>query len=81
MTNEPETLGDIDHTNPYTGRVFGETQAYGRGRTVAADGGESGGADSDGADDETLGDVSHIVGRTDTDATQRSFDRGGGDGE
>ena len=48
-TNRPTTertdyrpeLGDVSHTNPYTGQVFGDTQTYGRGRTVAADGGEA----------------------------------------
>ncbi len=39
MTDNSETLGEISHTNPYTGRAFGETQAYARGNTVAADGG------------------------------------------
>ena len=34
-------LGDVSHTNPYTGTVFGDTQTYSRGRTVAADGGEA----------------------------------------
>ena len=33
------TLGDINHTNPYTNRTFGDTQTYDRGRLVAADGG------------------------------------------
>ena len=47
-TNRPTTdgdyrpeLGDVSHTNPHTGQVFGDTQTYGRGRTVAADGGEA----------------------------------------
>ena len=34
-------LSDVSHTNPYTGTVFGDTQTYSRGRTVAADGGEA----------------------------------------
>ena len=50
-TNRPTTertdyrpeLGDVSHTNPYTGTVFGDTQTYSRGRTVAADGGEANG--------------------------------------
>jgi hypothetical protein len=37
--NTPRTLGETSHTNPHTGEVFGETQTYRRGRTVAADGG------------------------------------------
>ena len=35
------TLGDINHTNPYTNRTFGDTQTYDRGRLVAADGGRA----------------------------------------
>jgi hypothetical protein len=37
------TLGEVSHTNPYTDEAFGETQTYGRGRTVAADGGSRSG--------------------------------------
>jgi len=84
MTDEPETLGGISHTNPYTGRVFGETQTYSRGKTVAADGGEADADDgtdpgTDG-DSRTLSDVSHAVG-DDPDATQRTFGRGRGESE
>jgi hypothetical protein len=35
----PETLGELNHTNPFTGEAFGATQTYDRGRTIAADGG------------------------------------------
>ena len=35
------TLGETSHTNPFTGEVFGNTQTYSRGKTVAADGGEA----------------------------------------
>jgi hypothetical protein len=38
-----ETLREMSHTNPYTNRSFGETQTYGRGTVVAADGGEANG--------------------------------------
>jgi hypothetical protein len=44
MTEEndtPKTLGEMSHTNPFTGEVFGSTQTYDRGKTVAADGGEA----------------------------------------
>ena len=71
MTSEPKTLGKMDHTNPYTGRVFGETQTYSRGKRVAADGGE---ADAD-DESETLSDVSHTS-EDDPDGVQRTFDRG-----
>ena len=60
------TLGEMSHTNPYTGEAFGATQTYGRGRFVAADGGrdpgDDAGADADAdeaADGETLQDVDH----------------------
>ncbi|MFC6938763.1 hypothetical protein ACFQE8_02155 [Salinirubellus sp. GCM10025818] len=33
------TLGETSHTNPYTDETFGDTQTFGRGRFVAADGG------------------------------------------
>ncbi|PSQ13801.1 hypothetical protein BRC99_03635 [Halobacteriales archaeon QS_7_69_60] len=42
-TDDRPTLAETDHTNPYTGEVFGATQMYSRGRTVAADGGEANG--------------------------------------
>jgi hypothetical protein len=35
------TLGETSHTNPFTGEVFGDTQTYSRGTTIAADGGEA----------------------------------------
>jgi hypothetical protein len=44
----PTTLGELNHTNPFTGEAFGATQTYDRGHTVAADGGEAGGRPSDG---------------------------------
>ena len=85
------TLDDITHTNPYTNRAFGDTQTYGRGRLIAADGGEAarpttdggraapnGGEDSDAdrrPDDETLEDVDHTP-DDDVDGAQGSFDRG-----
>jgi hypothetical protein len=73
MTNEPKTLGEMDHTNPYTGRVFGETRTYSRGKRVAADGGKAeAGTDADDAG--ALSDVSHAP--DDADGVQRSFDRG-----
>ena len=74
MPDEKETLGEINHTNPYTGRTFGDTQSYGRGTAIAADGGEAEpSADDD--DVETLADVGHTA-PDDTDGAQRTFDRG-----
>ena len=40
-TDDRPTLAETDHTNPHTGEVFGATQMYNRGRTIAADGGEA----------------------------------------
>ncbi|MFO7927011.1 MAG: hypothetical protein ACQET5_08790 [Halobacteriota archaeon] len=71
MTDDSHTLGEISHTNPYTGQVFGSTQTYGRGKVVAADGGEAEATD----DENTLADVSHTT-TDDTDGVQRTFDRG-----
>jgi len=80
MTNDPETLGEVSHTNPYTGQVFGRTQTYSRGTTVAADGGEpdaGGDTDVDEEDAETLADLSHEAPEADdADGTQRTFNRG-----
>ena len=77
MTDEKRTLGEMSHTNPYTGEVFGSTQTYSRGKTVAADGGEAndGGRRRDG-DDETLSDVDHTPPEEEVDGAQGSFDRG-----
>ena len=71
MTDDAKTLGEISHTNPYTGRAFGETQTYGRGRTVAADGGESDPPVNE--EEETLADVDHA---SSEEGSQRVFDRG-----
>jgi hypothetical protein len=65
------TLGEMSHTNPYTGQVFGDTQTYSRGRTIAADGGEADSA----PEAETLGDVSHTP-PGENDGAQRAYDRG-----
>lgn len=64
------TLGEIDHTNPYTGRVFGDTQVYGRGTVVAADGGTE-----DAPEGETLSEMSHTS-PDEAEGPQRSFERG-----
>ena len=40
-TDDRPTLAETDHINPHTGEVFGATQMYNRGRTIAADGGEA----------------------------------------
>mgnify|MGYP000356047205 CR=1 FL=1 len=73
MTDDRRSLGEMDHTNPYTDRAFGATQTYSRGKTVAADGGEADRASDD--DAETLDDIEHTS-PEDGDGPQRTFDRG-----
>jgi hypothetical protein len=83
MTGDRETLREIDHTHPYTDRAFGRTRIYGRGRTVATDGGEADptpeGENEGGNEDEegTLADVEHTAPEGgDGSGSQRTFDRG-----
>ncbi|PCR91530.1 hypothetical protein [Natrinema ejinorense] len=78
-----ETMGDVSHTNPYTGRTAG--QLFSRGPTVAADGGEPDPAaaepdETDGADERTgrktkMRDVDHTPPNSADDAN-RVFERG-----
>jgi len=81
MTDDNATLGEMSHTNPRTGKVFGDTQTYSRGRTIAADGGEADSASpaatpEDETDDpEELKDVSHTP-PDDGEGAQRAYDRG-----
>jgi hypothetical protein len=72
MTDDNDTLGEMSHTNPITGEVFGSTQTYSRGQTIAADGGA---AEAVPEKTETLGDVSHTP-PGDSDGAQRAYDRG-----
>ncbi|MFQ3319426.1 MAG: hypothetical protein ACI8UR_000063 [Natronomonas sp.] len=74
MTDETDkqTLGEMSHTNPYTGKVFGDTQTYSRGTTIAADGGE---AEAVPEETDTLGEMSHTPPR-DAKSAQRAYDRG-----
>jgi hypothetical protein len=74
MTDEAKTLSEISHTDPYTDRVFGETQIYERGRMIAADGGESEPIEDD-DESQTLADIAHTSPDDETSA-QRTFDRG-----
>ncbi|MDZ7745543.1 MAG: hypothetical protein U5K28_03105 [Halobacteriales archaeon] len=69
-------LEDIDHTNPYTEKPFGETQTYGRGQFVAADGGVPGDEREDETErtNETLGDISHTPPRN-APSTNGVYDR------
>ncbi|MFC6835794.1 hypothetical protein [Halomarina ordinaria] len=57
--NRPRpTLGDVNHTNPYTDEAFGDSVVYERGPAVAADGGRDPTRERSG-DRQTLGDVDH----------------------
>ena len=56
------TLGDTSHTNPFTGEVFGDTQTYSRGTTIAADGGSDPEREAEAETDEdgeVLRDIDH----------------------
>ena len=78
MTDDNDTLGEMSHTNPYTGQVFGDTQTYSRGNTVAADGGEADAADEEETHDDEpdrLEDVNHTP-PGENDGAQRAYDRG-----
>ncbi len=91
-TDDRPTLADLSHTNPYTGEVFGATQMYSRGRTVAADGGERdadprtngvgtaapGDEEEDEQDVMTMADVAHEP-PGDADGAQAAYDRGATD--
>ncbi len=64
----PATMGAVDQTNPYTNRSLGFA-VYGRG--VAADGGRR-------QSEESMEDVDH---ESDTDGTDRTFERGTDDSD
>jgi len=76
--NRP-TLGEMSHTNPYTDEAFGDTQTYGRGRFVAADGGadpeREADGESDARDDERMRDVDHTP-PDDSDGAAPVYERG-----
>jgi len=69
-------MGEFSHSNPYTGRTFGEEAAFERGPVVAADGGR--GEDED---EETMADVDHEHPHDDAEDANRVFARGKRDDE
>ncbi len=73
-TRYDPTLQAVSHTNPHTNEPFGTTQTYGRGKFLAADGGEPDAPSED--DTETLEDVDHTPAEDDVDGAQGTFDRG-----
>jgi len=66
------TMGEFSHSNPYTGRTFGQEAAFTRGGTVAADGGRAEAGD----DRETMADVDHEHPHDDAEDANRVFARG-----
>jgi len=76
------TMSEVSHTNPQTGKPFGESQAYTRGRLIVADGGNAE-AEQDGEADDTarVRDVDHTPRENAPDAST-VYERGGeGDAE
>ncbi|ELY96731.1 hypothetical protein C482_15191 [Natrialba chahannaoensis JCM 10990] len=82
-TNRPNTtqkMGEVSHTNPYTGETAGNL--FNRGPIVATDGGEPAATDPESRpqrkrdrDTETMRDVSHTP-PNDSDDANRVFERG-----
>lgn len=76
-----DAMGDVSHTNPYTGKTAG--QLFSRGPIVAADGGEPAATPSESTDEEetadgneqTMKDVTHTPPQHADDAN-RVFERG-----
>ncbi|MDG5776066.1 hypothetical protein VB773_14815 [Haloarculaceae archaeon H-GB2-1] len=70
-TRQP--MGEISHTNPYTGKPFGNACAFERAPHVAADGGRRDAVDED---EQTMADVSHTPPHDDESDVNRVFERG-----
>jgi hypothetical protein len=70
-----DTMADVSHTSPYTGETAG--RLFGRGPTVAADGGTPDATEADErADaDGTMSDVDHTPPKR-ADGANRVFERG-----
>lgn len=87
MTNETtrqttdatnRTMNDVSHTNPQTGRPFGERVVFARGPTVAADGGERNGDSRTTADGTSAGskpDAERVADDAAEDADDETDDR------
>ncbi|WP_436924799.1 hypothetical protein [Halosimplex amylolyticum] len=65
------TMGEFSHTNPHTGKAFGDDFAFQRGPAVAADGGRAGAED-----EETMKDVDHEHPEAEAEDANRVFQRG-----
>ncbi|WP_246022903.1 hypothetical protein [Halosimplex halophilum] len=66
------TMAEFSHTNPHTGKAFGDDFAFQRGPAVAADGGR---ADAE-TDEQTMEDVDHEHPDDDAADANRVFQRG-----
>jgi hypothetical protein len=75
---DAQTLADVSHTNPHTGRTFGGNFTFARGGAVAADGGNPDDVPED-DEEETLKDVEHTP-PNESDDANRVFERGEEDG-
>jgi len=77
------TMGEFSHTNPYTGKSFGQDSAFARGPAVAADGGDASDAAAPAGDEpaadtdeQTMRDVDHEHPDADAADANRVFERG-----
>ncbi|WP_436911984.1 hypothetical protein [Halosimplex marinum] len=68
------TMAEFSHTNPHTGKAFGDDFAFQRGPAVAADGGRA--EAEDGTDEQTMEDVDHEHPDDDAADANRVFQRG-----
>jgi len=68
------TMAEFSHTNPHTGRAFGDDVAFKRGPAVAADGGRAGAEDEE--DEETMREVDHEHPEAEAEDANRVFQRG-----
>jgi len=67
------TMAEFSHTNPHTGKPFGDEFAFQRGPTVAADGGR---ADAEDEPAQTMSEVDHEHPDDDAADANRVFQRG-----
>ena len=68
------TMAEFSHTNPHTGKAFGDDFAFQRGPAVAADGGRADAEDED--DKGTMRDVDHEHPEAEAEDANRVFQRG-----
>nr|WP_123534812.1 hypothetical protein [Halosimplex salinum] len=66
-------MAEFSHTNPHTGKAFGDDFAFQRGPAVATDGGR---ADAEDDDEQTMEDVDHEHPDDDAEDANRVFQRG-----